>query len=105
VLTVQTVTTKSAVHVAANPADRTWYAAGGVALAGILLFGLPGRRRAWQSMLSLMLLIVAAGVVGCGGGSSSGGGGTTTPAGSYTVTVTASSGSVTQTSTVTAQVQ
>jgi hypothetical protein len=105
VLTVQTVTTKSAVHVAANPADRTWYAAGGVALAGILLFGLPGRRRAWQSILSLMLLIVAAGVVGCGGGSSSGGGGTTTPAGSYTVTVTATSGSVTQTSTVTAQVQ
>jgi hypothetical protein len=104
VLTVQTVTTKSAVHLAGNPADRTWYAAGGIALAGILLFGLPGRRRAWQRMLSLMLLIVAAGVVGCGGGSS-GGGGTTTPAGSYTVTVTASGGSVTQTSTVTAQVQ
>jgi hypothetical protein len=106
VLTVQTVTTQSAVHMAGNSADRTWYAAGGVALAGILLFGLPGRRRAWQRMLSLMLLILATGVVGCGGSSSGGGGGgSTTPAGSYTVTVTATSGTATQTSTITATVQ
>jgi hypothetical protein len=109
VLTVQTVTTQSAVHMAGNSADRTWYAAGGIALAGILLFGLPGRRRAWQRMLSLMLLLIAAGVAGCGGSSSSGGGGgggsTTTPAGSYTVTVTATSGTATQTSTITATVQ
>jgi len=106
VLTVQTVTTQSAVHIAGNSADRTWYAAGGIALAGILLFGLPGRRRAWQRMLSLMLLIIAAGVVGCGGSSSGGGGGgSTTPAGSYTVTVTATSGTATQTSAITATVQ
>jgi hypothetical protein len=107
VLTVQTVTTQSAVHMAGNAADRTWYAAGGIAFAGILLFGLPGRRRAWQRMLSLMLLIIAAGVVGCGGSSSGGGGGSggTTPAGNYTVTVTATSGTATQTSTITATVQ
>ncbi|HEY1411699.1 MAG TPA: hypothetical protein VGF36_06130 [Rhodopila sp.] len=89
-----------------DPSDRTWYAAGGVALAGILLFGLPGRRRNWQRMLSLLLLIVAVGVVGCGGSSSGGGGGGGgTPAGSYTVTVTATSGTVVQKSTITATVQ
>jgi hypothetical protein len=105
-LTVTTVSSKSVVHMAANPSDRTWYAAGGIALAGILLFGLPGRRRNWQRMLSLLLLIVAVGVVGCGGGSSGGGGGGgSTPAGSYTVTVTATSGSVVQKSTITATVQ
>jgi hypothetical protein len=95
----------AALHIPANPSDRTWYAAGGVALAGILLFGLPGRRRNWQRMLSLMLLVIAIGIAGCGGGSSGGGGGGSTPSGSYTVTVTATSGSAVQTSTITATVQ
>ncbi|MFL6426982.1 MAG: protease pro-enzyme activation domain-containing protein [Acidobacteriaceae bacterium] len=103
-LTVTTVSSKSAIRTAANPSDRTWYAAGGVALAGILLFGLPGRRRNWQRMLSLLLLVISMGVVGCGGGGGGGGGGTT-PAGTYTVTVTATSGSAVQTSTITATVQ
>jgi hypothetical protein len=87
-----TSTSSSALHIPANPADR-WYAAGGIALAGILLFGLPRRRRAWQRMLSLMLLFVAVGVVGCGGGGGS-------HSASYTVTVTATNGSTTQTSTI-----
>jgi trimeric autotransporter adhesin len=103
-LTVQAVASSSALLMAANPSRSTWYAAGGAALAGILLIGLPGRRRAWQRMLSLMLLVIAVGVVGCGG-TSSGGGSGGTPAGSYTVTVTATSGSATQTSTVMATVQ
>jgi apolipoprotein N-acyltransferase len=97
---VTTASSSSAIRTAANPSTGTWYAAGGTALAGILLFGLPGRRRAWQRMLSLMLLIVAVGVVGCGGTSTK-----TTPSGSYTVTVTATSGSATQTSTVKVTVQ
>ncbi len=106
VLTVQTVSSGAARRTAANTSDHTWYAAGGVALAGILLFGLPGRRRAWQRMLSLMLLFVAVGIVGCGGGSDNGGGGSGgTPAGTYTVTVTATSGSTTQTSAITVTVQ
>ncbi|HEV3151453.1 MAG TPA: S53 family peptidase [Acidobacteriaceae bacterium] len=106
VLTVQTVSSGSAVHTVAKTSERTWYAAGGVALAGILLFGLPRRRRAWQRMFSLMLLIVATGIVGCGGTSSGGGGGSSsTPAGTYTVTVTATSGTITQTSTIMATVQ
>lgn len=101
-LNVATTSSSSALHIPANPADRTWYAAGGVAFAGLLLLGLPGRRRAWQSLLSLVLLVAAMGVVGCGGGSSSG---NTTPSGTYTVVVTATSGSVSQTSKVTVTVQ
>ena len=104
-LTVQTVTSSSALHKLPIPSDRNWYAAGGAALAGILLIGLPGRRRAWQRMFSLMLLIVATGIIGCGGTSSGGGGSSSTPAGNYTVTVTATSGTITQTSTITATVQ
>jgi trimeric autotransporter adhesin len=103
-LTVQTQTS-AALHIPARPSDRTWYAAGGAALACILLIGLPGRRRAWQRMLSLMFLVIAVGVVGCGGGSSGGGGGSSTPGGSYTVTVTAVSGTIQQTSTVMVTVQ
>jgi subtilase family serine protease len=99
-LTVTTASSGSAIGQPSNISRSTWYAAGGTALAGLLLFGLPGRRRAWQRMLSLMLLIIAVGVVGCGGSSKK-----TTPAGSYTVTVTATSGSATQTATVTATVQ
>jgi apolipoprotein N-acyltransferase len=95
------MSSSSAVRTAANSSLGTWYAAGGTALAGILLFGLPGRRRAWQRMLGLMLLFVSIGVLGCGGGSST----KTTPAGTYTVTVTATSGAATQTSMVTATVQ
>ena len=92
-------TSSGALHIPPNPASR-WYAAGGAALAGILLIGLPGRRRAWQRMLSLVLLFIAVGVVGCGGSSSGGSKG-----GSYTVTVTATSGLLTQNSTVSVTVQ
>jgi hypothetical protein len=103
-LTIATVSSSAALTPAVGPSDRTWYAAGGAALAGILLIGLPGRRRAWQRMLSLMLLVVALGVVGCGGGGGSSGGGTT-PAGSYTVAVTAVGNGLTQTSSVSVTVK
>jgi hypothetical protein len=98
-LTVQSPAS-AALHIPTNPANR-WYAAGGAALAGILLIGLPGRRRAWQRMLSLVLLFIAVGVVGCGGGSGS----KSNPSSSYTVTVTATSGTLSQSSTVNVTVQ
>lgn len=104
-LTINTTASSAATRIADKSTTDTWYAAGGVALAGILLFGIPGRRRAWQRLLGLMLLFISIGVVGCGGGSSGGGGGGGTPAGTYTVTVTATSGSQTATTTVTATVQ
>jgi len=64
-----------------------WIGTGGVALAGLLFFGIPARRRNWKALLGLFLLAAAFGVVsGCGGSSNSGSSGTT--AGSYTFTVT-----------------
>jgi hypothetical protein len=49
---------------------------GGAALACVLLLTLPARRRAWRSLLSLLLFACIIGfAAGCGGGSSSGGGG------------------------------
>jgi trimeric autotransporter adhesin len=104
-LTINTTTSSAAKRIANNASSDTWYAAGGVAFAGILLFGIPGRRRAWQRMIGLMLLFISIGVIGCGGGSSRGGGGGGTSAGTYTVTVTATSGSQSATTTVVATVQ
>jgi subtilase family serine protease len=83
----------------ATPAHRTkgsgWFgAAGGTALAALLLFLVPGGSRKWRKMLSMLLLMAAvtfAGV-GCGGGGS---GSTTNTQGIPTVTVTATPSSVT----------
>ena len=107
-----TVNTTAATTTAlANPKDRgvPWYATGGAALACILLFGIPSRRRTWRAMLGmvLFLLIAASGMLACGG-SGGGGGGTTNPgttAGAYTITVTGTSGTVVETTTVNLTVQ
>lgn len=90
-----------------QPATRWWVAAGGgTTLACIFLFGLPGRRRKWQSMLAVCVLAIAGfGISGCGvtaaagpqqqGYESLNGGGTgqatttSVPNGTYTVMVTA----------------
>jgi hypothetical protein len=86
-----------------------WYAAGGATLACLLLFGLPARRRRWQTILGMLALFVAlsGGLLACGGGGS-GGVGTSNPgttAGSYTITVTGTSGAITETGTATLTVQ
>jgi hypothetical protein len=97
------------------------YAAGGSALACILLVLMPTRGRNWRRTLGMLLLLVGVtgGVFACssgvdssggnsGGGGGGGGGGTSNPgttAGSYTITVTATSGSISQTGTVTLTVQ
>jgi len=75
-----------------------WPSAGGTALALVLLFGVPRRRRYWLAMLGLLAFIVSMGAMGCGGSSNNGGGGNTgTTAGTYTVTVTGTSGATTGT--------
>jgi hypothetical protein len=78
-----------------------WPATGGTTLAVILLFGIPRKRHNWLVMLVLLVLFVSIGAVGCGGSSGGGGGGGggggnagTTP-GTYTVTVTGTSGFLT----------
>jgi MYXO-CTERM domain-containing protein len=79
---------------------RGWEGAGGGAVLALLLFfGIPARRRKWQSMLGVLVLTMALGsLAACGGG---GGGNSTTTtttttttdpgtaAGTYTFTVVA----------------
>jgi len=64
-------------------------------LVGVFLLGVPSSRRRRVAGLGLMVLIFFAARTGGGGGGSSGTGGRTggTPAGSYTITVTATSAS------------
>ncbi|RSL18770.1 Ig-like domain-containing protein [Edaphobacter aggregans] len=91
-----------------------WYIAGsGASLACMMLLVLPRRRR-WGALLALLLSVAAISASGCGGSSSSSsssGSGGTTPSttfaarGTYTVNVTAISGSLVHTSTVTFTVQ
>ena len=83
----------------AYPKTNRWYTAvGGTALACMLFFGIPARRRGWKSMLSLLVFLVAMAGVGCGGGGGGGTGSTGTTTGTYTYTVT---GTDSVTSTVT----
>jgi hypothetical protein len=111
-LTINTTAATSADLIYPKRNGVPWYAAGGAALAGILLFGITARRRSWRTMLGMLVFLVAlsGGVLACGGGGggSTGGGGTSNPgttAGTYTVTVTGTSGATTNTGTITLTVQ
>ncbi len=111
-LTIATTASKSSC-VAANeiPRGLPWYARGGAVLACLLLFGFAPRRRKVRAMLAMMLLFVAlaGAMLACGGG----GGGSAcnnvvtsgTTAGSYTITITATSGSTTTINTIALTVQ
>jgi N-acetylneuraminic acid mutarotase len=113
-LTIVTTASSSKPCVAFNriPSGNSWYAGGGAALAGLFLFIIPRRSRAWRSILSLVFSLVAlsGGLVAC---SSGGGNGVACPpivtfgttAGTYIVTVTGTSGAITKTGTVTVTVQ
>lgn len=87
------------------------WSGGAAALACILLFGIPARRRRWRAYLGAVLLcvILALAASACSSGSPShvcnnvATSGTT--AGTYTVTITGTSGSTTATSTLTLIVQ
>jgi hypothetical protein len=93
-----------------TPCGVFWYTGGGAALACVLLLGIPARRRRWRAALGMaaLLTIVAGSLLACGGGGSRvtcnviipG----TTP-GSYTITVTGTSGATTATGSVTLTVR
>jgi hypothetical protein len=74
---VAAISTTAAGRPISTPA-RWWYSASISALARILIFGMPTRRRSWQTTLGMLALLVAlsGGVVGCSGG----GGGVAAPA-------------------------
>ena len=88
-----------------------WYTPGGAALAFVLLFGIPARRRRWRALVGALALLMAitGGMMACGGG----GGGTSncgaitpgTTTGSYTITVTGTLGTTKATGTVALTVQ
>jgi trimeric autotransporter adhesin len=108
-VTISTTSPTSGALVHPKPPGVPWYISGGAALACFLLFGVPARRRTWQTMLGALMLFVtlAGGAIACGGSSGNsgggGGGGTSnsgTTAGTYTVTVTGTSGVTTAAGTV-----
>jgi len=108
-----TISTTQALGCSATSSTRhevPWYAGGGAALACILLFGIPARRRSWRTMLGMLTLLAAltTGVMACGGGNGSGTCTAVRPAttsGTYSVTVTGTSGALTETGNVTLTVQ
>jgi hypothetical protein len=105
---VLSISTTAATQNASIPSRRNgegWRAAGGMALACALLCSLVSARRRWKALTFGLLLSIAivAGVSACGGGGSGkcancGSAGTTH--GSYTITVTGVSGSITKTAAV-----
>ena len=84
-----------------------WYPPGAAALACLLLFSIPIRRRSWRTTLAMLAILVtlAGGMLACGGGSSGRNCPPATTAGNYIVTVTGTSGSTTATGTVTLTVR
>jgi subtilase family serine protease len=101
-----TINTTAAHAVLGNnhPSGMGWFAvSGGGLLAGVLVLGIPSRRRKATAVFGMVLLSFAVTGIGCGGGSSSSNMGPLnpgTPAGSYKVVVTAVSGSITRTTNV-----
>jgi hypothetical protein len=91
-----------------HPTKLFWPAGGGTALAMLCFLGLGKKRRGWMQMLGVLVLLLTAATVGCSSSISSSGGGVSsnpgTTSGAYTVTVTATSGSITQTTQVTVTV-
>ncbi len=66
--TAQVTINVAATASASNNSKRLWYAGGSAALACFLFFGIPARRRAWRSMLGMLLFVVLTANIGCGGG-------------------------------------
>jgi len=91
-----------------------WYSAGTAALACVLLFLIPVRRRRWHSILGSLMLLIAlvSGVLACSGGAGTntgggggGGGNPGTTSGAYTITITGTAGSTIASNTITVTVQ
>ena len=99
-----TISTTAATVAINRSGSSLWISGTGFTMALTVFFCLPARRRKWKNLtLTLFAVLVLSSVSACGGGNggsggSGGGGGIagTTP-GSYVITVTGTSGSLTQT--------
>ncbi len=112
-LIVQTASASSTAQLV-KPATGGWKPAGGAALACLLFCLVPVRRRRWSQLLGMavLLAVALAGVSACSGslngangansGSSANSG---TSSGQYTIAITATSGSLTASNTITVTVQ
>jgi trimeric autotransporter adhesin len=70
--TTLTITASSSSAALRPQGGLGWFlASGDAAFTGVLLLGLPGRRRRWQALLSLILVAIVIAGIGCGGGGSS----------------------------------
>ena len=82
---------------------------GGGSLACVMLCCVPSRRRRVRSILGMLLLLISlsSGMLACGGAGSVSGGTSNpgTTAGTYTVAVTGTSGTITEVSPVTLTAQ
>lgn len=105
-LTISTTGSTRAALESPKRRGAPWCAAGSAMLACLLMFGIPAHRRRWTRLLGMVLLLsaVTTGVLACGGGSSGPSKTGTTP-GIYAVTVTGTSGVLTQQGAITLNVQ
>jgi len=86
--TLTVSTTAASSSALEKPLKKFFIPSGGAALAMVLLFGIPARRRAWRTLFSLLAVIVVISAIGCGGSSGTKTSNPGTTAGAYTVTVT-----------------
>ena len=96
-------TTASTVAGLQRPSNSLFLAGGGTTIASLFFLFVPSKRKRWKAFLLMMVMLAAAGsVVGCGSKQTTGGGGGSsgTTAGTYAVTVTGTSGSISQTTTI-----
>jgi subtilase family serine protease len=79
-----------------------WLGGSGAVFAGVLLLGIPAKRRRLSVALTLITVALMLAALGCGGSSSGGGGGggNRTPAGTYVVSVTGTDGTTSHTANV-----
>ena len=89
-----TFNTQAPVAGLARPRVGGWQSAGSIALALLIFFGIPSRRRSWRALVGLLAAaVVLLSISACGssstGGGGGGGGNPGTTAGTYTYAVTA----------------
>jgi hypothetical protein len=109
-LTVSTTVPFSSCSAAnVGPKRFPWFAGGSTILACVLLFGIPAHRRRWRAIVGMLVLflVIINSAVACGGSGVTCNnvliGGTTV--GTYTITVTGTSGATTSTGMVNLTVQ